>query len=126
MYWGQLHPLYHALTFNYHIPSVYYFDACFSWIECSLLSNKLLSPVNYIKSRAAPIFPAIILEKYDGKSKEQNKRKMGEIWKKWMLKDWNLVYLAWQKLKYSKRTAKNSIRSIYAPKKSTTEKIEIP
>jgi len=57
------------------------------------------------------------LEKYNGKNKEQNARKMGEILK--ILKDWNLVYLAWQKLKYSKRTATNSIRPIYAPRKST-------
>jgi len=63
--------------------------------------------------------PAKFLEKYDGKSKEQNAGKIGEILGKWMLKDWNLVYLAWQKLKYSKRTATNSIRSLYAPGKST-------
>ena len=29
---------------------------------------------------------------------------------KWMMKDWNLLYLAWQKSKYSKRT-------IHAPRK---------
>jgi len=29
--------------------------------------------------------PANFLEKYDGKSKEQNARKMGEILEKWML-----------------------------------------
>ena len=47
----------------------------------------------------------------------------GEILVKWMLKDWNLVYFAWLKSKYSKRITTNSIRSIHAPRKST---IEIP
>ena len=61
-----------------------------------------------------PILSAKFLEKYDGKSKEQNTRKIGEILEELMLKDWNLVYHAW---KYSKRTATNSIRSIYTPRK---------
>ena len=70
-------------------------------------------------ARAAPILPAKFLEKYNDKSKEQNAGKISEILEKWMLKDWNLVYLGWQKSKYSKRTATNSIRSIYAPRKHT-------
>ena len=63
---------------------------------------------------AVVVLLEIFLEKYNGKSKEQNTRKMGEILEKWVVKGWNLVYLAWQKSKYSKRTATSSI---YAPGK---------
>ena len=56
-------------------------------------------------TRAAPILPAKVLKKYDDKSKEQNAGEMGEMLEKQMLKDWNLVYLAWQKLKYSKKNS---------------------
>jgi len=57
----------------------------------------------YISSRAAPILPVKFLEKYDGKSKEQNATKMGEIL------DVEGLSLSVSHMEKIERTATNSI-----------------
>ena len=72
--------------------------------------------VSKVWCRAALILPAKFLENTMVKAKSKMPEKWVKFWKKWMLKDWNFMYLVWQKLKY---TATNSITSIYAPRNST-------